>query len=522
LSGGREAEPAGWSEPEPAGWSEPEPAAWSESEPAGWSRLLWLAGLTGLLLLLVLLALAAVAEMPFSDWSGARLASSASLLYGYRLYYGAEEGPALATLYGPVSMLLYLPSLLSRSVTGAVLLAGSVNVACMLLPLLVLHRRGLQAGGWSRIAALIGFAVAGVAVFAASPTQSMSGDIHVDAPAVGLGLLSCALLQGGPPSWIRLAASALLAVLAVWTKQIEVLLLPALLTYGALRFDRRSLRRQLVCLAAIGAGVSLVFVAVFGFDDMRFNMFSIPYGHLLRFGAGGTWASAYQLALECLPFVLGIALAMALERGSGRVRWLERDWLQRDWLLPVLAALFLFPISALARTKLGAWENSYHALYYLIAGSSLALASVLRSTGLAGRTLVAVAAAATAAWAFVPSGSLAGLSRLGSLANNPQEQAFRFTRAHSGQAYFPWHPLATAYAEGKLYHFDYAVLDRDFAGYRLSPAHVRAFVPEDLRYVIFHRERQDEAMLRYLPQMPASTTLPDMPDWVVYVLGDPG
>jgi hypothetical protein len=50
----------------------------------------------------------------------------------------------------------------------------------------------------------------------------------------------------------------------------------------------------------------------------------------------------------------------------------------------------------------------------------------------------------------------------------------------------------------------------------MSDAHIRAFLPDDLSYVLFHRSRQDEAMMRFLPEFRARTTLDEMPGWIVY------
>ena len=95
--------------------------------------------LPGFGLLLLALCLGVVALMPFGDWNGARLSSSALLFHGYRLYYGPDEGPAMPTVYGPVSFLFFLPALLLRSLTGAILAAGLLNVMAIVAPLLVLH-----------------------------------------------------------------------------------------------------------------------------------------------------------------------------------------------------------------------------------------------------------------------------------------------------------------------------------------------------------------------------------------------
>jgi len=328
---------------------------------------------------------------------------------------------------------------------------------------------------------------------------------------LGLGLLACVVLGHGERRLFltRIAWVALLAVLAVWTKQIEVPLLLALPVYTGLRHGWRSALVLLAVSAAVGVALSAVFVAVFGFEDLRFNLFSIGAGHLAHFGADGAPRSFVDLALESAPWLGIVAVVAQLLRDEGE------PWRERDWLLPLLVGVFMFPISAIARSKLGAWENSFHAVYYLIAAASLAVAAALRSPGVP-RSMATAALAVVLVLACLPQEGAKAVARLTSLTDNPQQQAVSFARAHPGQAYFPWNPLASAYAEGELYHFDYAVLDRHLAGYPLSDRHIRAFLPDRLRYVLFHEDRQDEAILRYLPEFRVRGSLPEMPGWIVY------
>src|SRR4051794_40991944 len=44
-----------------------------------------------------------------------RLAPTFALTHGYNVYYPPESGPALSTLYGPVTVLAYLPATLAST-----------------------------------------------------------------------------------------------------------------------------------------------------------------------------------------------------------------------------------------------------------------------------------------------------------------------------------------------------------------------------------------------------------------------
>ena len=71
-------------------------------------------------------------------------------------------------------------------------------------------------------------------------------------------------------------------------------------------------------------------------------------------------------------------------------------------------------------------------------------------------------------------------------------------------------------AEGKLYHFEYAVIDRELAGFKPSDDHFRAYIPEKLRYVVFPTWHQSKKMLNYLPEFSQRTRLRELEGWIVY------
>ena len=115
-------------------------------------------------------------------------------------------------------------------------------------------------------------------------------------------------------------------------------------------------------------GVSLGFAAVSEFHDMYFNMFTIPHRHFSHSNLSHLGVVALNLLLRCRPFLLVIAWVLLTTPETTR-KW----WRGQDWTLLGLAAIFLFPVSVLARSKIGALENSYHCLYYLLAAAALLL-----------------------------------------------------------------------------------------------------------------------------------------------------
>jgi hypothetical protein len=492
---------------------------------AGWERELRLATacLPAALLALALSYFGNALEQLYGDWSPARLSWSAALLHGYRPYYGPTSGPILSTLYGPVSTLVFVPAFLARGITASIVSASLINALCMALPLLLLTCRGHWTCARERTIGLAGFAFGAGAMLASGATFTMAAAIHADAPAVGLGLLSCLMLTGRAETLAArsLWAAACLAILAVWAKQIEAPLLLAQLTYLALVFGGRTAWRYLLRLSILGGALSLGFVALFGFHDMVFNMFTLPGHQPWHTSPSQLGVITLNLLLRSRLFLFVIAWVLLSTPG------LTRQWLRdRDWMLLILAAAFLFPVSVLARSKIGALENSYHCLYYLLAACSVLLTKSVRTDSVPRYRWVAflLACLLSVSVSLQLQTGLRGLRHLGRLSDNPQQQAFEFARTHRGEAYFPWNPLSTLLAEGKLYHFDYAVRDRMLAGHQVSDRHFRSQLPPNLRFVLFQKKRQDEYVLRHLPEFRRRVTLSEMPGWIVYTRGkaEPG
>lgn len=185
---------------------------------------------------------------------------------------------------------------------------------------------------------------------------------------------------------------------------------------------------------------------------------------------------------------------------------------REGWPLFLLAGILLLPTSALASAKAGGYFNSYHSIYFFIAAAAAARSSRGSRYAVAG---VALLALVLAPFTIAQRTSLGGWRRLPGILDNPQEQAVRFTRAHPEQAYFPWHPLSTAWVDGRLYHFDWAAQDRNRAGYYLSWKHASAHVPRRLRYIVVPPDR-DVYMLEFFPEFTRRLEIAGMSGWTVY------
>lgn len=253
---------------------------------------------------LYLTLLVVVVRAPQDDWNATRLATNLGLSYGYKLYYGAGEGPITVMMYGPIAALVFRPSALAATPTGAVLIAAVINTVLVFFPVLLLNLQAGHQGPNGRIRAIAGFCMASGAILATKGTVEMATLVHADAPALGLGLLSCSVLiaNDGEPGWGRVALSAGLAVAAVWAKQVEAPLIIAIGTYLALAYGLRSLFRFVLCALVVGVLCSVALIGWFGWDDLVYNMFVVPAKHPW-FGPAA-WALTMASIEMAPPFLL--------------------------------------------------------------------------------------------------------------------------------------------------------------------------------------------------------------------------
>lgn len=432
-----------------------------------------------------LLAVDSVSGMLAFDWNAARLVPTFSLGYGYDLYYPATEGPIHSLLYGPLAALAFLPATVFRTPNAAVLAGGVLHVAFVLGAMWAFVWRvggrgpdGASDQAPAAVAAALGACL--LLVRWESTTQHLTM-LHADGPALALGLLACAALVtrgAGPPSRRALWASAAAVVLSCWSKQISAPLPIGLALAAWWMYGRAVAIRYVAMLAVVGVVVSAAFVLWFG-EPMLFNILRIPSRHpwaepgllglahaVQRVVGGGVWE---LLVLVAIALAVEVATPRGTQRGEAPA-----------WLPPLLAAVALVPTGALGANKLGGMLNAFFSVYFLVA----AVAALLLS---AGRR---AAAARAGVFAFCLLGVVAAWhsGRCATWARPPQwdnhtSLAYAFASRHPGAAYFPWQPLATLLAEGRLDHFEYGVFDRGLAGFPPSPEHLRAGVPPDARWI---------------------------------------
>jgi hypothetical protein len=463
--------------------------------------------------------------IPESDVNASRVTPAVALAKGFPIYAGPDDGPVIDFMYGPMAAIAFLPAALASTPSGALLIAAIVNVLYFFVPMAWLHARMLPGA-----VAAATFAVFALFVGRDIGLSFSALTIHADAPALGLCALACLAVLGRGRTAPALAAA--LAVLGVWTKQPAAAIVLALPLYALVVGGSRSAWRQCLWLAGIGAVVSLLFVVVFDWRDMFFNMFTLParqpwYGEAEHGRLPAALNSLRLLAQQNRwPVAAVLVLAAVTARGAGGLRrWVGAN----PWLLLALVGLLMVPASVLGASKVGGFLNTHSFTnYFLLGAATLGLGEVATRTS--GRVRGPAAVALLALVLIVAGSRLASprqraaartaLARLSTWSANPQQQAYDFARAHPGEVYFPWNPLASLQVEGRLYHSELGIWNRTLVGRTMGEAHLRRYLPAAPRLVAFRPPTGALTWLpppnQHLPDFNVPVAIPELPGWVVY------
>jgi hypothetical protein len=476
-----------------------------------------------------------------SPWPAARLTPLFALRYGYRLYYGPDQGPILDTIYTPLSALLYFPALIFSTPVPAVL-AGTVLACCYsFAPVLYIIRRTISPATLVRAApAFLAFFLLACTL---DPLNTSMFSIHADAPALGLGAAAIAslLYTKGERS---LMGSSVLVVMAINAKQVVAPLPAVLCLYVLLTRGFRPMLRYFAYLAAGLAAFALLWAVWFGWREFTFNTLVEPGLHPFRLPncQSCTPATLTQDKLKILIKLarinsrvfleemfwipVGYALLAALAYRAETRRSI-RMWLaDNPWALWCAAGIAQVSTGLLGRAKVGGFANAYsYSFYFLLLGLvSLAL-SVGCAPDLAHVARRGVKAAGLALLVVLMLARLPqyfGAARaVRSLQNNPVEASYLYILSHPAHVYFPWFVLSELLAEKRLYHFEYGVVDRELAGYPPTREHWSAYIPQALEQVAFW-PIQDMQALDYLPEFRTRVGVPQLPGWIVWERAPPG
>ncbi len=456
----------------------------------------------------------------FSDHNWERLQNAFALAHGFPLYHGPNDGPALITIYGPVSVFAYLPAALGKTPTSAMLIAETALICWFFIPALWLHtgkRKDDPVGqGFSAFKFFLFFLFCYFPMIS-RPLRDAAFNIHVDGPTMGLMMLACAFLyfRTEKNRMVFFALSAVSAVLSVWSKQVAVPLLPALALYLWAADGRRAALTYCAYLLVSGLVISGIFLVLFNPERLLFNILSIPGSHDLRKGGlPGLIESTFALLGEGAVTAVFAAAAAVYFAVTSRPTGLK-DWL-RNWRgsMFLIAALLLIPTSILGNAKVGGSTNTlcYTCAFLLLAGT-FGFRHAFKSpvTRYALLVLGFVFLCIEIPWVY------SRIVRF-SKQTNYAETAYAYIKKHPGEAWFPRLNMLHIMAENKIYHSSASLRDRDWADMSISQEHFSRHLPEKMRFFAFQEKTSNDKPVLdpYLPKFTYDTTEPELPGFLVY------
>lgn len=457
----------------------------------------------------------------FANENWIRLQRTFVLAWGEPMYPAKDTGPVFTAIYGPVSALAYLAAVLGRSPEAVMRIASASGIACFFLPVLWVFTAGRFGAERGRLYGLIAFFACAFMPFLFPSLRTAAFLIHADAPTLGLMTLACGSLYFGRSYLL----AAVFAAIAVWSKQVALPFGLILGLYVWARDGGGALARYLVYLAAATAAVTALVFAFFPAKDVLFNVFTVP-AHQPWKENGGWPAVAHGLPVllreSLIMLILTGAAVRVLKLGPQGTRKL-RPWLNANrWFIWVWAGVAMAPAAAAGFLKIGGSRNALsYTTFFLTVGAFLAFIEPLRrpadfeAASVSKAKRLAVAAATVLLLVQAPALYMKYL--ITPLPPNAARTAYDFIRRHPGEAYFPRLGLIHMLAEGKIYHDSSALMDRAWAGMRLSEKHVRAHIPDKIRLVAFIRGTSDDRGWIDIPEIDCRTTDPELPGFRVYI-----
>ena len=451
------------------------------------------------------------------EWNDVRMARGIALRYGYPLYPGRDAAvPIIGTMHGPVPHLLYSCLVFLKNPTQ-LLIAGCVLSSVLYFgAVLWLHLRTR-----SKIAGVYGF-LACTALVLASPGASYAAvSVHVDACAMCCAMLAAGLLvRREPLRSSTLAASAVLAMLAVASKQTMAPVAIALPCFVLLADGKRAFARYLAWQVGAAATIFAAMLAVFRPPrDLLFNTFTLSIQQPRTASiTARILVGLYQLRLDLAAAVAPLVLLIAVFAWApGNIR---QKIVKHPWLVFLLLAAIQLPIELRAWSTDGGDQNHLGVVTLFVAlAATRGLVDLWNSEPPMARDWAGVAARALLLGIFVAKTPLPFEIRrdIQLVGTNSTQTAYNYERQHPGRAYFPINPLAALLAEGKLTHLDPALFDRELAGFPISREQFAAGLPTKFELVAYPKGRGPKAeILRDLLQGTLLVDEPGLEGWRVY------
>jgi len=412
---------------------------------------------------------------------------------------------------GPVGAIVFSAAAIGGSADGMLYVAGLINLAFVVVPMALLLRE--ESG--DRLARVAALTVIFAALLAVQCMFGTAFVIVLDSLALGFLMLAILALRRLPQPQAAMLAGLLMA-LAIWTKHTIVAgCAGVVLAEWLLHRSRRTAVVLAAATAVWAALLGLLFAPLFGPERLWHWMVEVPSRHAWVDLATRRPRSVVQTFREVGWHLLPACSGLAASLWAGHAANIAVPPSVRSLLLVAACQL---PASVAGYLKIG---GSYNHLGIVACLITLAAAFVL--VRLLERRMMA-AAVVTAAAACLAAYAGPGVGRaweiLTYMDHTPTDRAVEFARAHPGEAYFPWHPLATLVAEGRLDHLEYGLLDLAFAGRKSDRELLLAGLPDRLEYLIYPDPPFSNYVFNLLGGNLVPSSTESLPAFTVYSLTD--
>lgn len=435
----------------------------------------------------------------FEEHNWLRLQRTFLLSRGYPIFPDLDTGPAITSIYGPISALAYWPA-----TWVPFFHAVSVGVICSLFfffappaALLLKDRAGKTKPSALSFLALVCF------VLVASLLSSLKRSaltIHADAPALGLAALACAFVYWKKAfrfEILPLFLSAFFVMAAAYSKQTAAPLLLALPVFIMWADGAKSFFKYLGALLA-AAALFLIFSAVF-FDlkDMFHSMVWIPGRHPMKSEGWQTVLKAVIRVLRENILLITVSLPTTWWAFSRHKKsW--RAWARTyRWMVFWAVGLFMAPLALMSSLKIGGSTNTLSFVsYFTLCGTLLAFTEALRKRrNIYPRRLAETALLGYAILLLLITVPVVFYR----LFTNDQKHffvrdAYEYAQEYPGTSYFPRLTIIHLVAEGKVYHETEGLNDRLWAKLPVTKELFRAYIPENLKLIGFRGEDHRAAL----------------------------
>lgn len=465
-----------------------------------------------------------ILNAPSFVWNEVRLARSMALLHGIGLYPGRDTtGPVIGTLHTPVSHCLYLAVAGLHDPTYSLLAGSLLSMLLIFVPISWVLLRASKGNRDRLLGAAAAFLYCGFLIMQAPGTFQIASMIHTDAAALAFATLACGVFCNprqpitAPQAWLAGVA----CVLAVGSKQTMAPMVLALALFLAVTAGARLLAHFGAAVLVGGAVLLAAILALVPAQAFLFNTVTMAAHRPLKQGYIELLVMFYRAGKQdALPALFPMLLLaggqwIAAERNPGL-----RDFIRANrWLAFALAGAALIPGTLMALVTVGADVNHLGlALYFLFVAAGLAIERYLAHPGNSWLRGTAWMCATLGILVSIAPGTLLSLpSRLRGLHRNAAELALHYELQHPGRAYFPCDPMATLLANGRVYHVDYSLYDREIAGCPLTAHQYEAGLPPGFTVVaIPPGERPESSALRDMLKRCERDDDIELPGWTVY------